>query len=89
MPNNVNNDIIDKVIDMQEYVKEPGNIVVELIILSRETDMESKLDSAREESIVGKIAKKLQKEDGGEILKTVRKWMILKVPNNKGQFDYF
>ena len=55
MPNNVNNDIIDKVIDMQEYVKEPGNIVVEVIILSRETDMESKLDSARRSPIWKKL----------------------------------
>merc|ERR1712129_385543 len=51
--NNINNDIFDKVIEMKDCIKEIGNIVVELLIKSKETD----IDIVKEES------KKIQEED--------------------------
>ena len=60
---------------MKDYIKELGNIVVELLIKSRENDMDSSLDSAWEES-------KESPEDD-ETLKTVRKWMISEVTTGK------
>ena len=60
---NINNDIFDKVIEMKDCIKEIGNIMVELIIKSKETDMKSGLDIMKEESKLEDVAKKLQEED--------------------------
>ena len=56
---NINNDIFDKVIEMKDCIKEIGNIVVELLIKSKETD----IDIVKEESNLEDVAKKIQEED--------------------------